>query len=180
MTKPLTESQTYEARSLPLSSPGLGLTLPRPGGGTLCRVSPPQSSNSGAIVATMPTAPLARALHREIDGEVRFDRGTRALCATDASNYRQVPIGAVVPRTIEAVVATVALCREHGAPIFARGGGTSLAGQTCKPDNYEGEHGDGQSRADLHEIMFGPELVVAFDEFKTIWDPDRAMNPARW
>ncbi len=76
-------------------------------------------------------SPLARRLASEIDGEVRFDRGTRALYATDSSNYRQVPIGAVVPRTIEAVIAAVALCREHGAPIFARGGGTSLAGQTC-------------------------------------------------
>ncbi|MEO8550556.1 MAG: FAD-binding protein, partial [Kofleriaceae bacterium] len=74
---------------------------------------------------------LAKALKREIDGEVRFDRGTRALYATDSSNYRQVPIGAVVPRTIDALIAAVALCREHRAPIFARGGGTSLAGQTC-------------------------------------------------
>jgi FAD/FMN-containing dehydrogenase/Fe-S oxidoreductase len=76
-------------------------------------------------------SPLARRLASEIDGDVRFDRGARALYATDASNYRQVPIGVVVPRTIDAVVATVALCREHGAPLFARGGGTSLAGQTC-------------------------------------------------
>src|SRR5262249_26307932 len=76
-------------------------------------------------------SPLARALHGAIDGEVRFDRGTRALYATDASNYRQVPIGVVIPRTIDAVIAAVAVCREHGAPIFARGGGTSLAGQTC-------------------------------------------------
>ncbi|MEP6861398.1 MAG: FAD-binding and (Fe-S)-binding domain-containing protein [Deltaproteobacteria bacterium] len=76
-------------------------------------------------------SPLAKALKREIDGEVRFDRGTRALYATDSSNYRQVPIGAVVPRTIDALIAAVALCKAHGAPIFARGGGTSLAGQTC-------------------------------------------------
>jgi FAD/FMN-containing dehydrogenase/Fe-S oxidoreductase len=76
-------------------------------------------------------SPLALALRREIDGEVRFDRGTRALYATDASNYRQVPIGVVVPRTVDAVIAAVALCRAHGAPILARGGGTSLAGQTC-------------------------------------------------
>ncbi|MDB4956797.1 MAG: hypothetical protein JWO36_4366 [Myxococcales bacterium] len=75
--------------------------------------------------------PLAAALRREIDGEVRFDRGARALYATDASNYRQIPIGLVVPRTIEAVIAAVAICREHRAPIFARGGGTSLAGQAC-------------------------------------------------
>jgi FAD/FMN-containing dehydrogenase/Fe-S oxidoreductase len=74
---------------------------------------------------------LAHELAREIDGDVRFDPGSRALYATDASNYRHVPIGVVVPRTIEALIATVALCREHGAPILARGGGTSLAGQTC-------------------------------------------------
>src|SRR5437016_501515 len=74
---------------------------------------------------------LARALRRELDGEVRFDGGTRALYATDASNYREVPIGVVVPRTVDAVIAAVALCREHGAPIVMRGGGTSLAGQTC-------------------------------------------------
>jgi Fe-S oxidoreductase/FAD/FMN-containing dehydrogenase len=45
--------------------------------------------------------------------------------------------------------------------------------------SLSGEHGDGQSKADLHEIMFGPELVRAFEEFKTIWDPDRAMNPGK-
>ena len=76
-------------------------------------------------------SPLAKALRREVDGEVRFDRGTRALYATDSSNYRQVPIGAVIPRTIDALITAVGLCREYGAPIFARGGGTSLAGQTC-------------------------------------------------
>src|SRR5262249_31765569 len=54
----------------------------------------------------------------------------RAAYASDASNYRQVPIGVVLPRTVEDIVATVAACREHGAPILARGGGTSLCGQT--------------------------------------------------
>jgi FAD/FMN-containing dehydrogenase/Fe-S oxidoreductase len=74
---------------------------------------------------------LDRALHRDVDGEVRLDRGTRALYATDSSNYRQVPIGVVVPRDADAVVAAVSICREHGVPIVLRGGGTSLAGQTC-------------------------------------------------
>ena len=62
---------------------------------------------------------------------MRFDDGSRALYATDASNYRQVPIGVVLPRDADDVVATVALARKHGAPILARGGGTSLAGQCC-------------------------------------------------
>src|SRR5438105_13066456 len=76
-------------------------------------------------------AALAAALKREVRGEVRFDSGSRALYATDASNYRQIPIGAVMPRDADDVIATVALSRKFGAPILARGGGTSLAGQCC-------------------------------------------------
>ncbi len=74
---------------------------------------------------------LAEALKQSIDGEVRFDKGTRALYATDGSNYRQAPIGVVVPRHVQDVETTVRLARQHGAPILARGGGTSLAGQCC-------------------------------------------------
>ena len=74
---------------------------------------------------------LADDLRRSITGEVRFDEGSRSLYATDGSNYRQVPIGVVIPRTIEDVIQTVALARKHQAPILARGGGTSLAGQCC-------------------------------------------------
>src|SRR5205085_3015754 len=77
------------------------------------------------------SAALAAALRREIKGEVRFDNGSRALYATDASNYRQVPIGVVMPRDANDAIATVALARKFGAPILARGGGTSLAGQCC-------------------------------------------------
>jgi len=70
-------------------------------------------------------------LRRVMRGEVRFDRGSRALYATDASNYRQVPIGVVLPRDADDVVAAMAVCRDHRAPVLARGGGTSLAGQCC-------------------------------------------------
>ena len=70
-------------------------------------------------------------LQRAISGEVRFDAGSRALYATDGSNYRQVPIGVVVPRDADDVVATAEICRRHGAPMLSRGGGTSLAGQCC-------------------------------------------------
>src|SRR5437762_14291109 len=76
-------------------------------------------------------AALARALSRVIAGEVRFSAGDRALYATDGSNYRQVPIGVVIPKTVEDVIATMALCRDHGAPFLSRGGGTALAGQCC-------------------------------------------------
>jgi FAD/FMN-containing dehydrogenase/Fe-S oxidoreductase len=74
---------------------------------------------------------LAADLRRQVAGEVRFDAGSRALYATDASNYRQVPIGVVVPRTTEDVVQTIALCRSYGAPVLPRGGGTGLAGNCC-------------------------------------------------
>jgi FAD/FMN-containing dehydrogenase/Fe-S oxidoreductase len=74
---------------------------------------------------------LATRLKEKVKGEVRFDSGSRALYATDSSNYRQIPIGVVVPKTIEDVENTVSLCREFEAPILSRGGGTSLAGQTC-------------------------------------------------
>ncbi|WP_035693704.1 FAD-binding and (Fe-S)-binding domain-containing protein [Azospirillum halopraeferens] len=74
---------------------------------------------------------LAADLRREVDGDVRFDAGHRALYATDASNYRQVPIGLVVPRHVEAIRDAVAVCARHGAPIVHRGGGTALAGQSC-------------------------------------------------
>ena len=74
-------------------------------------------------------AALERALRDRVDGEVRFDAGTRAAYSTDASNFRQVPIGVVVPRNIEAAVDAVTVCREHRAPVLSRGGGTSLAGQ---------------------------------------------------
>lgn len=74
---------------------------------------------------------LERDLAARVDGEVRFDPGSRGAYSTDGSNYRQVPLGVVVPRTIDAAVEAIAVCREHGAPITSRGGGTSLAGQTC-------------------------------------------------
>src|SRR5712692_8393994 len=74
---------------------------------------------------------LAVALRRSVSGEVRFDDGSRALYATDGSNYRQVPIGVVLPRNAADVIAAVALCRQFGAPLLCRGGGTSLAGQCC-------------------------------------------------
>ncbi|HEY0558166.1 MAG TPA: FAD-binding and (Fe-S)-binding domain-containing protein [Thermoanaerobaculia bacterium] len=70
-------------------------------------------------------------LRRSVRGEVRFDAGSRAVYSTDASNYRQVPIGAVTPLDAEDLAAAVAACRRQGAPIVHRGAGTSLAGQSC-------------------------------------------------
>src|SRR6266567_3348704 len=74
---------------------------------------------------------LESALRRHVSGDVRFDNGSRALYATDGSNYRQIPIGVVLPRNIDDVTAAISVCREHGSPVLCRGGGTSLAGQCC-------------------------------------------------
>ncbi len=80
---------------------------------------------------TVDIAGLEHALRAAVRGEVRFDDGSRALYATDASNYRQVPVAVVIPRDAEDVEAAVAACRTYGCPIVARGGGTDLAGSTC-------------------------------------------------
>src|SRR5438093_13185875 len=87
------------------------------------------SNTSNGFVAD--STALESGLRRQIRGEVRFDNGSRALYATDGSNYRQVPIGVVIPRDNDDVIATIAICRERGVPVLCRGGGTSLAGQCC-------------------------------------------------
>ena len=91
----------------------------------------PPSSHGKKVDSFAQAAELERELKRGVRGEVRFDAGSRAMYASDASNYRQIPIGLVVPRDAADVVATVAACRKFGAPVLPRGAGTSLAGQSC-------------------------------------------------
>ncbi|GAA0553074.1 FAD-binding and (Fe-S)-binding domain-containing protein [Chitinophaga japonensis] len=81
--------------------------------------------------AGVDAAGLEQWLKERIKGEVRFDDGSKALYATDASNYRQVPVGVVLPQDEEDIVHTIAACRRFNAPVLNRGGGTSLAGQCC-------------------------------------------------
>lgn len=88
--------------------------------------SPPAFELSRSVASSV----LAR-LHSRTDAELRFDDGSRALYATDASNYRQVPLGVVIPRHMDEVREIVAACREFDLPVLPRGGGTSLAGQCC-------------------------------------------------
>jgi FAD/FMN-containing dehydrogenase/Fe-S oxidoreductase len=89
-----------------------------------------QTSATSFATRELDRAGLRRELARDVDGEVRFDTASRALYASDASNFRQPPIGVVVPRSVDDVVATHAVCRRFGAPILCRGGGTSLSGET--------------------------------------------------
>src|SRR5947208_6679678 len=124
-------------------------------------------------------------LRRAIAGEVRFDAGSRALYATDGSNYRQPPIGVVIPRDADDVVATVETCREHGAPIVSRGGGTSLAGQACNVavvmDFSKHMHGLIDLDPGEHVARVQPGLVLdvlrdAAEKFHLTFAPDPSTH----
>ena len=79
---------------------------------------------------TVDVAGLEKELKSNVKGEVRFSLADRGLYASDASNYRMIPLGVILPKNAEDVETAVALCREYDAPIFARGGGTGIPGQT--------------------------------------------------
>ncbi|MFJ3334905.1 FAD-binding and (Fe-S)-binding domain-containing protein [Streptomyces sp. NPDC086766] len=93
----------------------------------MSRNPPPEAPDVSAVDVTR----LERALRAAVDAEVRFDVGSTGAYSTDGSNYRQVPLGVVVPRTVEAGAHAVEVCARFGAPVLSRGGGTSLAGQSA-------------------------------------------------
>jgi len=73
---------------------------------------------------------IENALKRRVSGEVRFDPFSRVLYSTDASIYQMEPVGVVIPRNVEDVLAVIEVAKETGVPVLPRAGGTSLAGQT--------------------------------------------------
>jgi len=73
---------------------------------------------------------LADILRKRVSGEVRFDAFSRVLYSTDASIYQMEPVGVVIPRNVDDVLAVMEVARENNVPVLPRGGGTSLAGQT--------------------------------------------------
>src|SRR5579884_1845790 len=100
---------------------------------TLGATTPPKSPNGASARAERAAAETARVLeaelHARLAGEVRFDRVSRMLYSTDASNYQIEPIGVVIPKTIEDMQAAVELAASHAVPVLPRGGGSGLAGQ---------------------------------------------------
>ncbi|RAG81704.1 FAD-binding oxidoreductase [Streptacidiphilus pinicola] len=76
---------------------------------------------------------LEKALRAAVRGDVDFGAAQRGVYAYDASNYRQVPLGVVKPVSPDDVRAVVALAREYGVPVLARGAGTSIGGQAISP-----------------------------------------------
>ena len=73
---------------------------------------------------------IESALKSRVSGEVKFDPFTRVLYSTDASIYQMEPVGVVIPRNVEDVLAVIQVANETGVPVLPRAGGTSLAGQT--------------------------------------------------
>lgn len=118
--------------------------------------------------ASARAAELQHELSLNVKGEVRFDAASRSLYATDLSIYRQVPIGVVIPRDADDVIATVAACRKFQAPILGRGCGTSLSGQCCNVavvidfskymNNIEG--------IDLHQSIASVQPGVICDQLR--------------
>jgi len=128
---------------------------------------------------------VADELKKVVLGDVAFDAGARALYAMDGSNYRQVPMGVVVPKTIEDVVATIGVCKQFGVPVFSRGGGTSLAGQCCNAAvvldwtrylNQILEINRIQRFARVQPGVVCDQLRDATSEFDLTWGPDPATH----
>ena len=145
----------------------------------------PLSSHAKPVDSFGPAAELERDLKRTVKGEVRFDRGSRALYASDGSNYRQVPIGLVVPRDADDVIAAVAACRRHGAPVLSRGAGTSLAGQCCnvavvldftKYMNQILELDPNGKSARIQPGVVCDTLRNAAEQHKLTWGPDPSTH----
>src|SRR3954465_10451843 len=88
------------------------------------------SLQAPALPAPVPPQTLATRLGQAVTGGVHFDVFTRGRYATDASFYQIMPLGVAVPRTTEEALAALAIARDEGVPVTARGGGTSQCGQT--------------------------------------------------
>ena len=128
---------------------------------------------------------LAEALKARVRGDVRLEPADRALYATDASNYRQVPLGVVLPRDDADVETVVALAREYEVPLLARGAGTSLAGQTCNAaivldtSRYMNDilHLDPEARhADVQPGVVCDQLRNAAEEHGLTFGPDPSTH----
>ena len=91
-------------------------------------VLPPKPASPSADLET--SRVLQAELKARINGEVRFDRTSRMLYSTDASNYQIEPVGVVIPKSMDDAIGAIELAASHGVPILPRGGGSSLAGQT--------------------------------------------------
>ncbi|MDN5746996.1 MAG: FAD-binding protein [Pseudonocardia sp.] len=138
-----------------------------------------------SAVETINVKGLEGHLRRHVTGEVRFDRGSLAMYASDASNFRQVPIGVVVPKTLDDVVETVRACHRYRAPVLSRGGGTSLSGETVNNavvidfSKYLTEIGDidvAERRVTAQPGVINEELNKATGKHGLVFGPDPSTH----
>jgi FAD/FMN-containing dehydrogenase/Fe-S oxidoreductase len=94
-------------------------------------LSRPAQETAGPAESIAQPSTLEQELREAVRGEVFFDDPYRAMYATDASNYRQVPIAVVLPKDADDAQAAMKVCHRHGVPVTPRGGGTSLTGASC-------------------------------------------------
>ncbi len=108
--------------------------------------------------------PLAEKLSREVNGEVMFDAASRGRYATDASIYQIMPVGVIVPRTMDAALSAIQIAAEAGLPILPRGAGTSQCGQTVGAaliiDNSKFLNSLIDFNADAHRATVEPGMVL--------------------
>jgi FAD/FMN-containing dehydrogenase/Fe-S oxidoreductase len=143
------------------------------------------SSHARAHDTFAPADELEQHLRATIRGEVRFDAASKALYSTDASNYRHIPIGVVLPLDEADVIDTVALCRRFHAPLLSRGAGTALAGQGCNAavilDFSKYMNGMGQIDVANRTVQVQPGIVLdrvrdAAEKFNLTFAPDPATH----
>ena len=128
---------------------------------------------------------LEARLKETVRGDVLFDLGSRALYASDSSNYRQLPIGVVNPRDAADVEAALAACRATGAAVLPRGAGTSLAGQCANVavvfDYSRYMHGLNSIDSDAKLAAVQPGIVLdrlreAAEQHHLTYAPDPATH----
>src|SRR5271167_579194 len=143
------------------------------------------SSHARAHDAFPEAEKLEQQLRAQIRGEVRFDVSSKALYATDGSNYRHIPIGVVIPCDEADVISTVTICRTFNAPILSRGAGTSLAGQGCNAavilDFSKYMNGMGEIDVQNRTVHVQPGIVLdrvrdVAEKFNLTFAPDPATH----
>ncbi|MGK7396782.1 MAG: FAD-binding and (Fe-S)-binding domain-containing protein [Candidatus Cyclobacteriaceae bacterium M3_2C_046] len=128
---------------------------------------------------------LVDELKENIRGEVRFSPGDRALFSTDSSNYRQIPLGIVMPESKQDIIDTVRICKNYDVPITSRGTGTSLAGQTTNAAviiDYSKYYNQlisvdpKQKRAVVQPGIILDELQNSIAQHKLVFGPDPSTH----
>jgi FAD/FMN-containing dehydrogenase/Fe-S oxidoreductase len=120
---------------------------------------------------------VVAALRHAVRGEVRADPVDRALYATDASIYQIDPLAVVLPRDADDVAAVLQVARQHGVPLVARGGGTSLAGQTVGRGIQLdlSQHMNQMVSLDLARSTVTVEPGIVLDELNAVLAPHGLM-----